>query len=188
MITTYSGLLGLARTGDWLVLDTETTGIFDAQVVQIGLLSANGERLMDTLVRPTIRIPADAQAIHGISDAMVVDAPSFADLHDELRSLVKGRNVLIYNAEYDLKVLNNSSVAHRLPPIWLQAAGNWACVMKAYAQYRGEPGKRPGDFRWHKLGDACRQMQVPLTDAHSAIGDCISTAGIVNALISRSGA
>lgn len=88
----------LLRDG-FVVLDTETTGLDEAaQIVSIAIIDHTGQVLLDTLVRPTISIPDDVVAIHGITDEMVVDAPTMAHLYDEVRRLLSGRTVVIYNA------------------------------------------------------------------------------------------
>ena len=97
----------LART-DWCILDTETTGVnvATAQIVQIGVLAPSGRVLLDTLVRPPVRIPASATAIHGIDDAAVGSAPGFADVYPRLVEAVCGRWVIIYNRAYDFGLLS----------------------------------------------------------------------------------
>jgi DNA polymerase III epsilon subunit-like protein len=51
--------------GDCLLLDTETTGVGDGdEVCEITILDASGTPLLNTLVRPTQPIPAEATGIH----------------------------------------------------------------------------------------------------------------------------
>ncbi len=69
----------LARPAhSWVLLDTETTGLGDqAEVVQIGVINGAGKVLVDNrLVKPTLPIDPGAEAIHHISNAMVVDGYS----------------------------------------------------------------------------------------------------------------
>lgn len=60
-----------------LILDTETTGLGDdaevAEVVELAVIDCAGAVLLDTLVRPSGRVPAEAAAIYGITDAMLAD-------------------------------------------------------------------------------------------------------------------
>ena len=78
-----------------LILDTETTGLDDdAEVVELAVIDCAGTVLLDTLVRPSGPVPAEAAAIHGITDAMLADAPTwseiharFCDLHRHLRAM-----------------------------------------------------------------------------------------------------
>ncbi|MFJ2900325.1 exonuclease domain-containing protein [Streptomyces sp. NPDC087218] len=67
----------LADPDAYAILDTETTGLdYDSRIVEIAVTTAAGTVLLDTLVNPGAPIPAEAAAIHGITDVMVADAPS----------------------------------------------------------------------------------------------------------------
>lgn len=154
----------LARP-DVLILDTETTGLDgDAEICQVAIMTIGGRPVLDALVRPTRPIPPDAQRVHGISDADVAGAPTFVDLMPALRAILGGRTVLIYNVEYDTRLLVQSARACGLdleaPPF----GAEYLDAMIPYSAYIGEPG-RYGGYRWQRLpgGD------------HSAMGDCKAT-------------
>lgn len=169
--------------GNFVVLDTETTGIdYRAEVVQIAIVNAMGEALVNTLVKPTCRIAPDAIAIHGITDEMVAGAPTIGEVEADVRNAVRGRTVIIYNAEYDMRLLYQSSRARSLDVNWRDMAQRWVCAMLAYAEHRGEPGRRYGEFKWHKLGAAARFEGVPVGHAHAALDDCITTLGLIRKL------
>jgi DNA polymerase-3 subunit epsilon len=76
-----------------LVLDTETTGldVNGDRIVSIGAVRMHGLRVyrshaFDRLVNPSVAIPSRATAIHGITDAMVLDAESFPAVFNQLRT------------------------------------------------------------------------------------------------------
>jgi len=50
----------LANKKDYVILDTETTGLGCAEIVQIGIIDLDGKILLDSLVKPSIPIPYDA--------------------------------------------------------------------------------------------------------------------------------
>lgn len=164
---------------NFVVLDTETTGkdTWSAEIVEIVILDHQGVPLLNTLVKPTCAIPQGAQAIHGITDEMVVGAPSFPELFPTIVNLLKDKVCIVYNAEYDIPLLE--SVAKRHGFKWYCESG-W-CLMKAYADYRKTPG-RYGNYKWHRLGDACEQQRVVLTDAHRALGDTLATWALLKKL------
>ena len=61
----------LTGQDDWLVLDTETTGLDNHdEVISVAVVSAGGEVLFHSLVRPTVRIHPRASAVNGITDEM----------------------------------------------------------------------------------------------------------------------
>ena len=178
MSTALSAIRAIAPTDNFVVLDTETTGIdYRAQIVQIGIVAADGRVLVDSLVRPTIPIPQEATAIHGLTDDMVRLAPTIVELAPSIRDAIRGRCVIIYNAEYDMRLLRQSAEARQDTTDWRSVATRWLCAMLAYAEYRGEPGRRYGEFRWHKLGEAARYEGIEASAQHSAIGDCLTTLG-----------
>ena len=67
----------LLANPDLVLLDFETTDLYDADIVQIGVLSARGEMLLETLVKPTKPISPGATAVHGITAEDVKNAPTF---------------------------------------------------------------------------------------------------------------
>lgn len=167
----------LLLQNDFIILDTETTGIDrSSRIVQIGVVDVLGQPVIDTLVNPGMHIPADATRIHGITNAMVKDAPSMADLLPSLESLWATRPTYIYNAEFDVRMLLQH-IGRR--PGMMRST----CVMKLYARFVGQAGSY-GDYKWHKLTEACRQLGVPevSTPAHSAIGDCLRTLAVLRAM------
>lgn len=63
-------------------IDTETTGLDStAEAVDIAVVDAGGHILMDTLVQPKRRIPAEASRIYGILDSVVADAPPWTEMY-----------------------------------------------------------------------------------------------------------
>ena len=74
---------------DWVILDTETTGLDDAEIVEIAIIDRLGEILLHRLIKPTISIPVEVTEIHGISDAMVADAPTFPEVYPRIDAALK---------------------------------------------------------------------------------------------------
>ncbi len=170
----------LLKNNNFCVLDTETTGLDSAaEICQLAVLRADGVTLFDTLIRPSKPIPVQATKIHGITDEMVQAAPFF---HESLISLLRAvgsQDLVIYNAEFDLKLLRQSARAcgfHLAFPnsdwrpnrIFLNG-GSIHCAMQYYSQWFGEWNEYHGNYKWQKLhgGD------------HSALGDCRATLALV---------
>lgn len=174
----------IVRRNNFVVLDTETTGLeSNAEVCQIAILESDGTVLLDTLVKPVNGIPADAEAIHHISNQMVASAPRWADVHPMVYDLLKGRDCIIYNAVYDRRILHQSAEAAGLPKTnWKQEA-NIACAMLAFAEVYGDWNSYRGNYKWQSLSTAARYYRLPVIDAHSALGDCRMTLGVVKAMV-----
>jgi DNA polymerase III epsilon subunit-like protein len=151
-------------------LDTETTGLdADSEIVEICILDHLGRPLVDTLVRPEGRIPPGATRIHGITDAMVRDAPRWPEAWPAALRALAGRRVGIYNADYDVGMIRRVNQRHGLG----RANAGAFCIMKLYARYHGEPSdRRAGEYRWQRLEDAGRQCRIVAEgDLHRARAD-----------------
>jgi DNA polymerase-3 subunit epsilon len=147
-----------------IILDTETTGLdHSAEVIQLALIDLAGEVLLDTLIRPTVPPGAGSIRIHGLTAERLATAPLLREYAEQLQTLLITRPVLIYNADFDLRMLRQSLYAHSLAFTWLNFVHH-TCVMQQYAIYHGER-RRHGGYRWQSLpgGD------------HTALGDARAT-------------
>lgn len=150
----------LESATDWVILDTETTGLGDAEIVQIAAISLSGGVLLDTLIKPSILIPDEATEIHGITNKMIKDAPSFPDVYPHLKTVLNQKKVLIYNADFDRKILNCCCRLYSLPLLNLKERSE--CLMSEYAQFVGDWSDYWDDYKWQELGGN-----------HTALGDCL---------------
>ncbi len=165
-------------------LDTETTGLHNsAEIVEICVLDHAGNPLVDSLVRPKGRIPADATRVHGITDTMTTNAPTWAELWPQVESALTGQRVAIYNADYDVRLMTQS---HRLRGLSLKLpATQFVCVMKLYAQFHGERDYRSGEYRWQALEKAGMQCGIKLPNAHRAKADALLARAILHFMAER---
>jgi len=174
--------LNMVRRKEFLVLDTETTGLHKGEIVQIAIVDHMGGVLMDTLVKPVNGIPSDAQRIHGISEAMVSDAPGWNIIAPKVMDIVKGKDLIVYNATYDRKMMHQSNEHYSSEKINWREIANWHCAMEAYAEIWGDWNDWHGSYRWQKLTTAMFQQNLPTQDAHNALGDCLMTLALVKKL------
>ncbi len=163
----------ILETGTALILDTETTGLDDeAEIIEITLVRVTGEVVINQLVKPQSPIPAGATAIHGLTDADVQDAPAWADVWIQVETLLKATDKLvIYNAEYDTRLIEQSCYMAGLPLPdfwWLNRLTD--CAMEWYAQFVGEWSDYHQSFRWQPLPSA----------GHRALDDCLATITILH--------
>lgn len=168
-----------------LVLDTETTGLDQrAEVCQIAVIDTAGAIHMNTLVKPSNPIPPAATFIHGLDNDHVKNARPWRDLYAAFFDLINGREVIIYNADYDIRVINQTHrLAGRLNDAWVVTA-NWHCAMLQYAQFWGDWNEYRGSWAWQTLDRATRQQGIADIDApaHSAVGDCERTLAVIKAM------
>ena len=166
-----------------VVLDTETTGLGDnAEICQIGILSLDGEVLLDSHVRPLNNVIwPEAEAVHGISPERVADAPLISELGEEMVSLLYKRSIIVYNADYDRRLLYQSiGFCESAKGLfnWLDNC-QWVDVMQPYAQYWGSWSDYWQSYTWQSLVAACLQQRIEVENAHSAIGDCRMTLALL---------
>jgi len=160
---------------DWLILDTETTGlnIHTAEIIEIALLRPDGSVLLNQRLKPRGAIESGASRTHGITLANLADCPSFSDIYLNLRAVLSDLVVVCYNADYDQPILRNECRRAGLPDIENQ----WRCAMVKYAEFVGEWSEWHGNYRYQRLpgGD------------HSAIGDCRATLKLIQKMAAASG-
>jgi DNA polymerase-3 subunit epsilon len=164
-----------------LFLDTETTGLDQgAEVVDIAVVDLDGRVVLNELVRPCKPIPVAASAVHGIRDADVAGAPSFAELWSRLREALAGQTVVIYNRDFDVRMLEQSAracgITDRLPM-------TAHCAMVLYAQYWGDWSDYFEDYRWQRLEEAARQQGVRVEATHRALADAELTRRLMLAMV-----
>lgn len=149
---------------NWLILDTETTGLYDAEIVEITILNLDKKILFNSLIKPTICIPDDATRIHGITNEMVATSPNFPEIYDQIKSIITGKTVAIYNADFDVSILKYCCQLHKLKRLKFKCY----CIMDLYARYYGEYSDYHGNFKWQ-----------PLNGGHRATGDCLAVLDLI---------
>ena len=161
-----------------IYLDTETTGLKDFdQIVEICLLDHDGSIAFQSLVKPTVKIPLDAARVHHITDALVSTAPTWPEVWPHVEAILTTRRIAIYNAEYDLRLMRQS---HRACGLVWSTSVNHFCLMKLYAQFRGDWNSRTGNYRWHSLDDARWQCRLDLPNAHRAHADTLLARAVLH--------
>lgn len=166
-------------SSDFVIMDTETTGLGpDAEIVEISIIDADGTDLFTSLVRPKMPILPHVVEIHGITNEMVRNAPTWADVHDCVMHLFNGRKIAIYNSEYDIRMLQQSSklAGCRLPD---HLGRQSKCVMNIFSKFVGEWSDHHGNWKWHKLSQAAQACGVSATGVHRALADTRMTLGVL---------
>ena len=96
-----------------IFLDTETTGLehkLGHRIIEIGCVEMNNRRLTQRhfhrYVNPEREIDAGALAVHGIDSEFLQDKPRFADVAVEFLDFVRGAELIIHNAAFDIGFIN----------------------------------------------------------------------------------
>lgn len=96
-----------------IVLDTETTGMDPEdgdRIVEIGCVELENHlptgRHLQLYINPEREIPAEATAVHGITNDFIKDKPTFSQVYSEFVAFIDGAKLVIHNAEFDMKFIN----------------------------------------------------------------------------------
>lgn len=100
-----------------IVLDTETTGMNRVglhyeghRIIEIGAVEVINRRLTGrnyhVYLKPDRLIDPEAFEVHGISDEFLLDKPSFAQIADEFIDYIRGAELVIHNASFDIGFIN----------------------------------------------------------------------------------
>ena len=96
-----------------IIFDTETTGLdpYQDRVIELGAIELVKRfptgRTFHKYINPQGRaINAEAQTVHGISAADLVDKPKFDDIADEFMAFIDGAKLVAHNATFDISFIN----------------------------------------------------------------------------------
>ncbi len=152
-----------------IVLDTETTG-FDPltgdRVVEIGCVElfnhmATGQEFHSYL-NPERDMPAQAEAVHGLSATFLADKPLFAAVAEELLTFIGDSPIIAHNASFDMNFINAE-----LKRVGRNTLSNDRAIDTVLLARRKFPGAQAS------LDALCRRFQIDLTsrDKHGALLD-----------------
>jgi DNA polymerase-3 subunit epsilon len=158
----------------YVVFDTETTGLLPRQgdeIVQIAALRiVNGRRIdgevFDTLVNPSRGIPLSSTEVHGITEAMVSDAPDVGTALRQFHHFAQGAVLVAHNAPFDMEFLRRHEAR-----LGLRFDNPVLDTVLLSAVVFGQHEVHSLDALTHRLG-----ITIPEEARHTAIGDTRATA------------
>jgi DNA polymerase-3 subunit epsilon len=97
-----------------IVLDTETTGLEPSdghRIIEIGCVELVNRRITGNTyhqyIQPDRAIDTGAMEVHGISNEFLEDKPRFADIAGEFIEFIRGAELIIHNAPFDVGFINH---------------------------------------------------------------------------------
>ena len=97
-----------------VILDTETTGIDPKQghrIIEIGCVEMIGRKLtkrhFHVYINPDREVEAEAFQVHGISNEFLADKPRFHEIAQEFFDFIKGAELVIHNAPFDIGFMDH---------------------------------------------------------------------------------
>ncbi|SEQ31992.1 DNA polymerase III, epsilon subunit [Rosenbergiella nectarea] len=172
-----------------VIIDTETTGLGDdAEIIEVAALRCDGKIMLNTLVKPLKPIPVSATAIHGITNEMIANAPSWPEVIGQLILAAGSDDFLAYNSAFDARLIKQTTYEHYgvISVLFERFHERHCCVMDAYAMYRGI--KKGDGYKKHKLIDAAEHEGVVIEgSAHRALSDCLLTLELIKVMAKGDG-
>ncbi|MCI5667892.1 MAG: 3'-5' exonuclease [Oscillospiraceae bacterium] len=156
-----------------IVIDTETTGLYagEDEILQLSIISENGEKLFDSYFRPLHKTWQEAQAVNHISPEMVADAPTIADRAAEIQRIINSADKIIgYNTYFDVNFISAAGLI-------IPKRAEIIDIMPMFAEIFGEWSESHGDYKWQKLTTCAEYYHFDWSGmkAHDSLADCFAT-------------
>ena len=162
----------------YVVLDVETTGgkAGTDRVIEIGAVKVQAGEVLDTfstLLNPGRTIPSFISRLTGISNAMVADAPTFADIATKLADFLQGAVFVAHNAKFDYGFIRSEfarcDITFDMPQL---------CTVVNMRRYY------PG-LQSYSLGKLCEEFDIKLNNHHRALVDATATVELLKLINAR---
>jgi DNA polymerase-3 subunit epsilon len=155
-----------------IILDTETTGLEPSdghRIIEIGCVELVNRRVTGNTyhqyLRPDREIDAGAREVHGITDQFLADKPRFADIAEEFLAFIRGAELIIHNAPFDVGFINHEFALLRKP---IEPLSEHCVIVDTLAIARRlHPGQR------NNLDALCKRYQIDNSqrELHGALLD-----------------
>ncbi|MEY8878255.1 MAG: DNA polymerase III subunit epsilon [Leptothrix sp. (in: b-proteobacteria)] len=154
-----------------IFLDTETTGLYADQgdrIVEVGCIEMVSRRLtgrhLHHYLNPQRASHEEALKVHGLTEAFLADKPLFSAIAAEFAEFVRGADIVIHNAAFDVGFINAELRRIGQPPLAELAGKITDSLLMAREQF---PGKA------NSLDALCRRLEVDNTHRtlHGALMD-----------------
>lgn len=186
-VTQHSDIINQDKfiTEDFLILDTETTGLNAGvdEALQVSIINDKKEILLSTYIKPKYRKTwPEAMKVNGITPEMVADAPVYDfGMQDMINDIVEDQDVIIYNAAFDLNYID------------LHNAKGIYCAMNVFSTgVIKEWNDKYDNYKWQRLSTAFNHFKDQLTledkilldNAHDSLSDSFMTLYVWQKLMS----
>src|SRR3954466_7149838 len=158
------------------IVDIETTGGYASgnSITEIAIAIHDGEQVVDyfeTLINPEAPIPSYIQALTGITNAMISQAPLFEEVAPKIFGMLHDKVFVAHNVNFDY-----SFVKHQLGQQGFDLDCKKLCTVRlARKVLPGHPS--------YSLGNLCRCLQIEIEQRHRAGGDALATVRLFECII-----
>ena len=160
----------------YAVVDIETTGSYPSGngITEISIQIMEGNNVIqtwDSLINPEQFIPNYIEALTGISNEMVSDAPVFSEVAAQIFALLHDKVFVAHNVNFDY-----AFIRHHLATCGFTLNCKKLCTVRLSRKlFPGLPS--------YSLGRLCKSLQISLENRHRAGGDAAATAILFGMLL-----
>ena len=156
-----------------IVLDTETTGLEPSQghrIIEIGCVELINRRMTENryhqYINPEREIDEGAIEVHGITNEFLVDKPVFADVAEDFLKFIRGAELIIHNAPFDVGFINHEL---QLLDTNAQAVESFCSIldtlMMARSMHPGQKNNLDALCKRYEIDNSARDLHGALLDA-----------------------
>lgn len=155
-----------------IVLDTETTGLEATQghrIIEIGCVELKNRRKTENIyhqyLNPERDIDDGAFEVHGISNELLADKPLFRDIVQDFIDFIRGNELIIHNAPFDVGFIN--AELQLLGPEWGRLEDHCRITDTLMMARELHPGQK------NSLDALCKRYEIDNSqrDHHGALLD-----------------
>lgn len=165
-----------------IVFDTETTGLDPAsgdRVVEIGCLELVNRlpsgKDFHVYLNPERDMPAEAEAVHGLSIKFLSDKPLFADIAEAFLAFVGDAPLIAHNASFDMKFINAELAACGRPTLADHPVID--TLKLARQKFPGSPASLDALCRRFGVDNSGRELHGALLDSELLAGVYLELSG-----------
>jgi DNA polymerase-3 subunit epsilon len=155
-----------------IVLDTETTGLNPRsgdRVIEVGCVELVDRRLtgnnFHVYINPERDSEPGALEVHGLTTEFLSDKPKFSEISDRLRDYLRGAEVIIHNAPFDVGFLDAEFNRVSIPPFRTHVVGVIDTLVRAKEIHPGKRNSLDALCDRYGVSNAHRTLHGALLDA-----------------------
>lgn len=155
-----------------IVLDTETTGLEPKEghnIIEIGCVEMDNRRLTGRTyhqyIKPDRDIEEEAIAVHGITNESLVDKPRFAEITEEFIEFIRGANLVIHNAAFDVGFIDKELERNGYPERVADICTVTDSLKLAREKHPGQKNNLDALCRRYGIDNSHRELHGALLDS-----------------------
>ena len=162
----------------YTIIDVETSGPSN-KITEISIFKYDGKQIVDeftSLVNPEVIIPVYITSLTGIDNAMVANAPTFAEVAENVLAITEDTIFVAHNVNFDYNVIRNE-----FKTLEIDFNRKKLCTIRLSRKLI--PGHKS-----YSLGKLCAALRIDIVGRHRARGDAEATVVLFEMLLNKDNA